>query len=128
MSSLSDKQERHYPTGWDKPPFISNSLLRWGIILGAIIYLIAAIASMEINPQRLMEGIPRGQRFIASFFPPNFADNRGVVWDGILESIWMAIISMSLQPIAKFSHSVKSVQCVVIPLVTKNFTTVVIVN
>ncbi len=84
MSSLSDKQERHYPTVWDKPPFISNSLLRWGIILGAIIYLIAAIASMEINPQRLMEGIPRGQRFIASFFPPNFADNRGVVWDGIL--------------------------------------------
>ena len=93
MSSLSDKQERHYPTVWDKPPFILNSLLRWGIILGAIIYLIAAIASMEINPQRLMEGIPRGQRFIASFFPPNFADNRGVVWDGILESIWMAIIS-----------------------------------
>ena len=84
MSSLSDKQERHYPTVWDKPPFISNSLLRWGIIVGAIIYLIAAIASMEINPQRLMEGIPRGQRFIASFFPPNFADNRGVVWDGIL--------------------------------------------
>ena len=93
MSSSSDKQERHYPTVWDKPPYISNSLLRWGIILGAIIYLIAAIASMEINPQRLMEGIPRGQRFIASFFPPNFADNRGVVWDGILESIWMAIIS-----------------------------------
>ena len=93
MSSLSDKQERNYPTVWDKPPFISNNLLRWGLILGAIIYLIAALASMEINPQRLMEGIPRGQRFIASFFPPNFADNRGVVWDGILESIWMAIIS-----------------------------------
>ena len=49
MSSLSDRQERHYPTVWDKPPFISNSLLRWGIILGAIIYLIAAIASMETN-------------------------------------------------------------------------------
>ena len=82
-----------YPEIWNKPPFITNSTLRWGIIIGAVIYLIAALASMDINPQRIVEGIPRGQRFIASFFPPNFADNRGVVWDGILESIWMAIIS-----------------------------------
>jgi phosphonate transport system permease protein len=48
---------------------------------------------MDINWERAMEGLPRGQRFIAAFFPPNFADNRGVVWDGILESVWMAVIS-----------------------------------
>ena len=82
-----------YPIAWSKPPLISSSLLRWTIIIASIVYLIAALGSMNINPERLLEGIPRGQRFIASFFPPNFADNRGVVWDGILESIWMAIIS-----------------------------------
>ena len=82
-----------YPTVWDKPPFIKKTWLRWSIILGGGSYLIAALASMNIDVQRVLEGIPRGQRFIESFFPPNFADNRGVVWEGILESIWMAIIS-----------------------------------
>ena len=57
-----------YPEIWNKPPFITNSTLRWGIIIGALIYLIAALASMDINPERIMEGIPRGQRFIASFW------------------------------------------------------------
>ena len=42
---------------------------------------------------RVLKGIPRGKRFFESFFPPNFADHRGVVWEGILESVWMAIIS-----------------------------------
>jgi len=82
-----------YPDKWKKPPLIANSKLRWGLIFGAAIYLATAFGTMDINWQRAWEGLPRGQRFLASFFPPNFADNRGVVWDGILESIWMAIIS-----------------------------------
>ena len=82
-----------YPLQWKKPPFIKNIKLRWAIFLGSLIYLIAALGSMEIDVIRILEGIPRGKRFFASFFPPNFADHRGVVWEGILESIWMAIIS-----------------------------------
>ena len=91
MNNLPDTST--YPTIWDKPPFIKKAWLRWSIIVGATLYLIAALTSMDINIQRLLEGIPRGQRFIDSFFPPNFTDNRGVVWEGILESVWMAIIS-----------------------------------
>ena len=88
-----DQNASAYPTVWDKPPFIKRSWLRWSIIIGGTLYIIAALASMNIDVQRVLEGIPRGQRFIESFFPPNFSDNRGVVWEGILESIWMAIIS-----------------------------------
>ena len=83
----------HYPVVWDKPPFIKKLWLRWLIILGTSIYLLAALGSLDIDVERVLEGLPRGKRFFESFFPPNFADNRGVVWDGILESIWMAIIS-----------------------------------
>ena len=83
----------NYPLKWKKPPFIKNYKLRWAIILGSLIYLIAALGTMEIDVIRVLEGIPRGKRFFGSFFPPNFADHRGVVWEGILESIWMAIIS-----------------------------------
>jgi phosphonate transport system permease protein len=82
-----------YPTSWKRPPLIQSATLRWGITVGAAVYLAAAFGSMEINWTRVMEGLPRGERFITAFFPPNFADNRGVVWDGIQESIWMAVIS-----------------------------------
>ncbi len=83
----------NYPSSWKKPPMISNPLLRWGLIIGASVYMVIAIGSMNVNWTRVIEGIPRGQRFVAAFFPPNFADNRDVVWDGILESVWMAIIA-----------------------------------
>ena len=91
MSTSS--QTISYPSSWQKPPFIENPLLRWGLIVGAVIYLSAALGTMEINIDRVMEGLPRGKRFLDAFFPPNFTDNRGVVWEGILESVWMAIIS-----------------------------------
>ena len=82
-----------YPNHWKRPPYIESATLRWAIFVGAGIYLAAAIGTMEINLTRVAEGLPRGERFLNAFFPPNFADNRGVVWDGIQESIWMAIIS-----------------------------------
>ena len=50
-----------YPNNWKKPPFIKRSWLRWSIIIGSILYLIAALSSMDINIQRVLEGIPRGQ-------------------------------------------------------------------
>lgn len=82
-----------YPDIWKKPPYIRSAALRWGLIAGAVAYLAAAIGSMDVDWGRAVEGLPRGERFLAAFFPPNFADSRGVVWDGIQESIWMAVVS-----------------------------------
>jgi phosphonate transport system permease protein len=82
-----------YADTWTKAPFIKNSVLRWSIIGLIALYLVAALGTMEINVARVLEGLPRGKRFLEAFFPPNFSDNRGVMWEGIAESIWMAIIS-----------------------------------
>ena len=91
MNSVS---ETLYPNSWKKPPFIQRSWLRWSIIIGSIIYLIAALSSMDINIQRVLEGIPRGQRFIESFFPPNFSDNR---FASIMESTVQQPVSLLIQ-------------------------------
>ena len=85
--------DQAYPSSWRKPPFIKSPFLRWSIYIGAAIYLALAFGTMEVNWQRAAEGLPRGQRFLVAFFPPNFSDNLGVMWDGIFESIWMVIIS-----------------------------------
>lgn len=91
MTDLS--ASKFYPDNWKRPPFIKNPAVRWAIIVGAAVYLATALGTMDVNWSRVAEGLPRGERFVKAFFPPNFADNRGVVWDGIQESIWMAVIS-----------------------------------
>jgi len=78
---------------WKKPPFIKSPLLRWSLIVGGAIYLALAFGTMDINWSRVADGFPRGQRFISSFFPPDFVSRYGDIWDGILESLWITIIS-----------------------------------
>ncbi|MDJ0821619.1 MAG: phosphonate ABC transporter, permease protein PhnE [Paracoccaceae bacterium] len=89
---MSDASTQYADT-WKKPPFIKNSVLRWLIYLGTVTYFFVALYTMEVNWPRVAEGIPRGIDMLSKFFPPDLSDSRGVILDGILESIWMAIIS-----------------------------------
>ncbi|MCR9257835.1 MAG: phosphonate ABC transporter, permease protein PhnE [Alphaproteobacteria bacterium] len=82
-----------YPTSWKKPPLIQNPRLRWALWFGAAIYLALALGTLEVNWERVAEGIPRGTRFIAAFFPPDFVTRWDSIVDGILESIWMTVIA-----------------------------------
>lgn len=78
---------------WRKPPFIGDPRLRWALWLGAAIYLAFAFGTLEINWSRVADGIPRGQRFVAAFFPPDFASRWSAILDGIYESLWMTVTS-----------------------------------
>ncbi len=90
---MTDAVARSYPKRWRKPPLIKRSWLRWVLWLGAAIYLSLALGTMEINWTRVAEGLPRGQKFIAAFFPPDFVTRWDSIVDGILESVWMTIIA-----------------------------------
>ena len=76
---------------WRRPPFIKNPTLRWALIVGAAAYLAAALGTTEVNWTRVWEGLPRGQRFIAGFFPPDFVSRWDAILDGVLESLWMTV-------------------------------------
>ncbi len=78
---------------WTKPPFIRNPRTRWFLWLGAGIYLALALGTLEVNWVRMADGIPRGIRFISSFFPPDFVTSWGEIVTGLYESIWMTITS-----------------------------------
>ena len=80
-------------TPWRKAPFIRRAWLRWGLTLGAILYLVAAIASIEVNWIRVYEGLERGATFIAAFASPDFTSRWGDIRDGMLESIIMTVAS-----------------------------------
>ncbi|TFH49916.1 MAG: phosphonate ABC transporter, permease protein PhnE [Lysobacterales bacterium] len=78
---------------WRRPPFIKNPRLRWCLWIGAAIYLALALGTMDVNWSRAFDGLPRGQRFIASFFPPDFVTRWASIVDGIFESLWMTVTS-----------------------------------
>ncbi len=78
---------------WKRPPFIANPTLRWGLIVGAAVYLAAAIGTTDVNWVRVMEGLPRGQRFLMGFLPPDFLSRWPEIVDGVLESLWMTVVS-----------------------------------
>jgi phosphonate transport system permease protein len=78
---------------WKPLPLISNPRLRWGLWLGAAVYLALALGSMDINWSRVLDGLPRGANFFLSFFPPDFISRSDAIVDGILESLWMAVTS-----------------------------------
>ncbi|MGI9350020.1 MAG: phosphonate ABC transporter, permease protein PhnE [Rhizobiaceae bacterium] len=90
---MNSGTEVQYPNHWRRPPLIQNSMLRWGLWLGFAIYLALALGTMEVNWGRVAEGLPRGQKFLLAFFPPDFISRWDSIVEGILESLWMTVIS-----------------------------------
>src|SRR5262245_21573446 len=81
------------PRRWKKLPLIKRAWLRWTIGLGAAVYLILALGTTEVNWVRVWEGLPRGARFFAAFFPPDFTSRWSEIAEGILERLWMTVVS-----------------------------------
>ena len=81
------------PRRWKKAPLIKRAWLRWMVGAGAILYLALALGTTEVNWVRVWEGLPRGARFFAAFFPPDFTSRWSEIAEGILESLWMTVVS-----------------------------------
>lgn len=91
MSGVSTELETLLGTRWKKPPLIKRSWLRWLLILGGAVYLVLAIASVEVNWSRVYEGLDRGGAFIMSFTRPDFLSRGGDIWDGLVESVVITV-------------------------------------
>jgi len=78
---------------WRKPPFIANPALRWGLVLGAVVFLVLAIGSLEVNWLRVYEGLDRGWKFIVAFASPDFGSRAIDIREGMIESAVMTVAS-----------------------------------
>jgi phosphonate transport system permease protein len=81
------------PRRWRKPPFIKRAWLRWTLVVGATLYLALALGTTDVNWTRVLEGLPRGAKFVTAFFPPDFTSRWDEIVDGISESLWMTVVS-----------------------------------
>ncbi|MFK7962407.1 MAG: phosphonate ABC transporter, permease protein PhnE [Burkholderiaceae bacterium] len=81
-------------TTWRRPhTMIPDRRWRIGLGLAALIYLIAAISSVDVNWVRVYEGLERGARFIGGFFPPDFTTRWSDISAGLIESLTMTVTS-----------------------------------
>ncbi len=78
---------------WRKPPFIKNPWLRWGMLIGAFIYLALALSTVNIDGERLVRGFERGARIIGAFLQPDFTSRWSDIQTGILESLTMTVVA-----------------------------------
>ena len=85
-----------YPRQWRKPAFIESRYQRWGWILAVTLYLVLALASLEINWARLSDGLARGWLFVGAFLQPNFSDRQGDIMQGFKESLTMTVGATAL--------------------------------
>ncbi|MCC5888311.1 MAG: phosphonate ABC transporter, permease protein PhnE [Gammaproteobacteria bacterium] len=81
---------------WRRPPMIADPRLRWGLSLAVVVYLILAVGSLEVNWQRVAEGLERGAAFAAALFTPDFSSRGADILEGFLESLAMTFVSTTL--------------------------------
>ena len=78
---------------WRRPPLIHSRALRWTLAAGALVYLILALASLDINWLRVYDGLGRGQRFLSGFLLPDFVSRWSDILIGMQESLTMTVTS-----------------------------------
>jgi len=79
---------------WRRPPvLIKDRRWRWGIYAFAVIYLVLAVSSVEVNWARVYEGLERGWRFLQGFLVPDFTSRWRDIGSGLVESLTMTVTS-----------------------------------
>ncbi|MDH7943949.1 phosphonate ABC transporter, permease protein PhnE [Pseudohongiella sp. SYSU M77423] len=74
---------------WSPLPLIRRRWLRVSLNLGVLAYVIAAWLSVDVNWDRVAQGMDRGVEFVASFMTPDFVSRSGEIFIGLQESLTM---------------------------------------
>ena len=81
---------------WRPPPLIESPLLRYAVYLGALVYVVFGVITVEVNWTRAAEGMGRAAGFLAGFFPPDFTSKGDDIFAGLMESLTMTVVSTAL--------------------------------
>jgi len=76
---------------WSPPPLIASPMLRWAVYGGALLYLVLAAGSIEVNWARIAQGAERAARLLGGFLRPDFVSRGEDIWIGLQESLAMAL-------------------------------------
>jgi phosphonate transport system permease protein len=78
---------------WSPPKLIRDPWLRYGLYIGAAIYLTLAVGTLHLNWARLAQGLDRGWAFVSAFGRPDFASHGQEILEGFVESLTMTAVA-----------------------------------
>lgn len=78
---------------WKKPPRIKSLGLRVLLGLALLAYVIYALNSFEIDPERIAYGMGRAGKMFGAFLKPNFMARQNYIIQGVLESMAMTVVA-----------------------------------
>ncbi|MEC4766016.1 phosphonate ABC transporter, permease protein PhnE [Halomonas sp. CUBES01] len=90
---LTARQQAAHRGEWRRLPLIASPRLRWGIVLGVGVYIVLALASVEVDWERVAEGAGRAVNFLGAFMQPDFVSRYDDIVAGLLESLTMTLTS-----------------------------------
>ena len=86
-------QGTHPRRTWRAPRLIETPWIRWATLIGVLLYLVLAFASIEVNWARVSEGFVRAMRLFAGFLTPDFVSRWEDIQTGMIESLTMTVTS-----------------------------------
>lgn len=93
MANSSARQQSARQGQWRRLPLIESPRLRWSLVLGGVVYLVLALASVEVNWARVAEGSGRALNFLGAFLQPDFFSRQNDILAGLMESLTMTLTS-----------------------------------
>ncbi len=86
-----------FPTRWRRPPQIfKHTGWRRAIFTGMAAYLLLAGWTLEVDWQRVWEGLDRGWQFVEGFLVPDFFSRAKDIREGLIESLVMTVTATAL--------------------------------
>ncbi|WP_404472777.1 phosphonate ABC transporter, permease protein PhnE [Vreelandella venusta] len=93
MTDALARQQAARQGRWRRLPLIESRRLRWALALGSVVYLMLALASVEVNWARVAEGSGRALNFLGAFLQPDFVSRQSDILAGLMESLTMTLTS-----------------------------------
>ena len=82
------------PTTWKRPPQVfTHRGWRIGLQIGFAAWFVLALATLDPNWARIVEGWSRGVRFLVGFLHPDFTSRWSDISKGLIESLTMTLTS-----------------------------------
>jgi phosphonate transport system permease protein len=81
---------------WRRPPRIADPRVRAALWIGAAVWLVLALSTLDVDWSRMREGLSRGTAFAAAFLRPDFLTRWGDIREGLLESIAMTVAATAI--------------------------------
>ena len=78
------------PPEWHRIRMIESPLIRRGLVLMVLFYILLSVGTLEISWNRVANGIPRAVSMLTRMVPPDFS-RWNLLVRGILESVQMAL-------------------------------------